>query len=315
MKDSESVTVRRPAGRRPQRRYNIQHLSDLSKHFPLSCKRAGAFRRSISTLLIFLLAPVLLQGALGDSPPGSRWLAMGGAGVASPHLREAWAQNPAALPLAPAWHAGSSAGRPFGVAELTSWQCGGGLTRRNWGLALAVSGQGCDLYRETTAAIALGRLFTPGAAFGIALRRAGIAIARYGSASALLCDLGGQTRISSGLRAGFFLRNVFAAAIGRCREELPLSLQSGFELLLSPSTSLCADLYIEKGLPLELRCGAEEQLGEHLALRAGFSSAGWRLAAGFALRFPNLSAEYGTMTHPRLGLSHQCSLVFFPRRP
>jgi len=313
MKDSESVTVRRPAGWRLQGCYNIQHLSDLSKHFPLFCIRAWAFCRSIPLVLLFLLAPAVV-GAIGEPPPGGRWLAMGGSGVASTALREAWAQNPAALPFAPAWHWSSSAGRPFGLAELTSWQCGGGLARKNRGLALAAGGQGIDLCRETTLALAVGRAFSNGAAFGIALRRVGIAIERYGSASTLLCDFGGQLRCSAELRIGFCLHNPFAAAIGRCREEIPPSLQSGIALQLSPSASLSTDLYFEKGLPLELRCGAEQLLGEVFALRAGFSSAGWRLAGGFALRFRRISVEYGMMTHSWLGLSHQCSLCFHPGR-
>ncbi len=264
-------------------------------------------------LLLLLLAPAAVR-AVGEPPPGGRWLAMAGAGVASPALREAWAQNPAALPFAPAWHWGSSAGRPFDLAELTSWQCGGGLARKEWGLALAACGQGIDLYREITVALAFGRAFSNGTAFGLTLRRLELAIARYGSASALLIDFGGQLRCSTGLRAGFCLHNPFAAAIGRCREEIPPSLQSGIALQLSPSSSLCTDLCFEKGLPLELRCGAELLFGELFALRAGFSSAGWRLAGGFALHFRRISVEYGTMTHPWLGLCHQCALSLHPGR-
>jgi hypothetical protein len=313
MRDSDFIPVDRPAQKPAETLYNIQHLSDLSKLFHLLDKRPNPLCRSLliglAGSIFFIAAPCT---AVDNSSPGARWQALAGAGVAAPGLSAAPFENPASLAEAPPWLMGSSAGRPFGLAELTAWQIGCSHSWRRSGLGLALQNFGYSLYRESSAALALAYGFPSGLNFGLTLRHTRIAIDRYGSAGAWLCDFGGQLRCSGRLRAGFFLRNLFAAALGRCREELPQSLQSGFAVTPSPATSLCIDLYMEKGLPLELRCGLEQVMGEWLALRAGFTSASQRLAAGFALRQKHLSIEYGAMTHPWLGLSHQFALLYRP---
>lgn len=233
---------------------------------------------------------------------------MGGAGVASVLLREAVWQNPAGLAGAPPWRLSSTLSRPFGLAELASGQLGASRSWRTAGLAAACCYYGCSACREITTACGLGHAFAPGLAFGLTLRHLRIAIERYGTASALLCDFGGQLRCSGRLCAGFCLRNLGNAVIGRCREELAQSLQSGFAYTASPSTSINADLVLEKGQTIALHCGAEYLLDERLALRAGFNSAGQRFAAGFALQLQALDIEYSVTTHPWLGLSHQCGL-------
>ena len=260
------------------------------------------------------IAPEMLYAAGDEIAPGCRWQAMAGAGVASCHLREALFQNPAGLVSAPQWQLGSTTSRPFSLAELAAGGIGCSHTWKRTAIGLALNYQGSHLYNETTLALAAAYGFTRELAFGLTLRRVAVAIERYGSAGALLCDFGGQLQCSRLLRAGFILRNLFTGEIGRCHEKLPHALQSGFEWSLSPATSLCIDLYKEQRFPLELRCGAEQRLGDVFTLRAGWTSASLRLAAGFALHLKGLSLEYSVMTHPWLGLSHQFALYYFVTR-
>lgn len=254
-----------------------------------------------------LLVPAVLT-AVEDPDPGCRWQAMGGAGVASARLQEALWQNPAGLAGAIAWRFGSTLSRPFGLSELAGGQFGVSLCRGPAGIAAACCTFGYSACREITTACALGYAFAPGLAFGVTLRHLHIAIERYGSAGALLCDLGGQLRCSARLRTGFCVRNLGNAVIGRCREPLPQSLQSGFAYAASRSALFNADLYLEKGQSLALRCGVDYLPASALMLRAGFNSAARRLAAGLALRRRTLTLEYSVTTHPWLGLSHQCGL-------
>ncbi len=300
--------------------YNIQHLSDLSKLFHLLHKRAAVSCRSIAralraassapAVLLLLLSPPALEAAFGDDPLGSRWHALAGAGVASPALHEPLFQNPAGLVSSLPWQWGITSSRPFGLEELAAWQTGWSRSWRRYGVGVALQRFGGSAYNETMAALGWASAITADVRLGLALRHAQIAIDRYGSAGAWLCDIGGQLRCSSRIRAGFVVRNALASRIGRCREPLPQALQSGFDLVLARATSLCIDLYQARRQTLELRCGIEHLLGERLVLRAGWTTASLRLSAGFALLLKSFSLEYGVMTHPWLGLSHQFGLRY-----
>jgi hypothetical protein len=311
MKDSDSSLVRVPAPcQAGGLGYNIQHLSDLSKHFHLFHIRARASCRSLA-LLIMLSSPAALRAAFDNDPLGSRWQAMAGAGVACSGMNEPLLQNPAGLIGTARWLAGTVCCQPFGLSELAAWQMVGNHSWKNSGIGVALQRFGGAAFNETMVALGFARAISQEFVLGLTLRHGQVAIQRYGSAGTLLCDIGGQLRCSKQFRAGFVVRNALAARIGRCNEPLPQVLQCGLNLNFSPAAALCVDLYKERLLPLELRCGAEQQLGERLTLRAGFTTASLRLAAGFALRLHSLSIEYGAMTHPWLGLSHQFALYYF----
>ena len=235
---------------------------------------------------------------------------MAGAGVADSLLPAPLFQNPSALCGVAFWHFNSAASRPFGLSELSSWQLS---LHRAWprlGAGAAAQRFGGDLYNETTLTLALAHRLSPDLALGAALRYGRVAIARYGAAGTALCDLGGQLRCSGSVRAGFMLRNLFAARLGQCRESLPQSLQSGLAIYPAPGTALTIDLYLERGRGTELRCGGERRMGQHLILRAGFTTAELCLAAGFAVIRGELQLDYGFLSHPWLGLTHQCSIRY-----
>ena len=248
------------------------------------------------------------RASFEDHAPAAHSLAMAGSGVASrdahPFL------NPASLVMPNSWQFITGYGRPFGLAELQQSDIVGVAVFDTWRAAAGALTFGYEAYRENTyvinVAIPLKDLIRAGAT----LRYADLAILRYGRAGALLIDFGMQAEISGAVAMGFCVKNAAGARIGRCREELPRSVQIGCAFQALRQVNLCMDLYKDIRFPLEWRSGGEWRPIALLALCCGIASSPVRLAAGFALHFHAFSFDYGMMTHEYLGLNHQFSVSF-----
>ncbi len=235
---------------------------------------------------------------------------MAGSGIADADPRSLFLHNPAFLTQQRGSQLSLSHMQLFSMRELPLYHLNFGHPWKTGGAGAALQRLGSELYSETCFAAAAAFRIDSVLDLGVTLRYAHLQIQRYGSAGSTMIDVGAVGRWSSRVHYGFAIKNITAATLGRCEEPLPQSLQCGISAQGPGTLRFCFDMYKEARAPFEFRHGVEYAAGKYLLLRAGFTTASLRLAAGFGVCCPLVTLDYAVMTHPCLGLTQQFSLHF-----
>ncbi len=261
-----------------------------------------------------VLALVLLPFAIASAQNngrGSKAIALGNAFVAIADNPWAVAYNPAGLgQLSSVSGAIFFVPRQFELAELKTTSIAAAVPLGLATLGLSVEQFGFELYKETNATIAAGRMLEWGLSAGIALNLHRISIERYGSTERLTVDLGLLSRVQDDLTFGFALKNATAATIGQTRERLPQTFLLGMRY--GPWRDFLVTLEAEKDnrYPFVLKAGVEQRFFEILALRIGVSDNPDKFSAGIGARYSIIEFAYAGYSHQQLGWTHQVEISF-----
>ena len=262
-----------------------------------------------SLVFVSWFCAVHLWAAVDDVVNGPRLYAMGGAGCALSGNPENLFYNPGALTPTRMWELNMYSARLYGQDALRCTSLYGALNIHS--VAMAAGGYmfGDELYRESLFCCAVNGAITEQVRLGACLRYADVAIKDYGSAGALLIDLGGIVTLLPQVHWGWAVRNANAAVLGQCREKLPQVLISGLCAQPADRCSLCLDVYKDTRFPVEYRAGVEFAPVPALDIRLGGSMEPDRFTAGFGLHVKNLALNYAYNTHSYLQPCHFITLV------
>jgi comEA protein len=241
---------------------------------------------------------------------GARPLAMGGAYIAL--ADNVWAAffNPAGLAQMN-WREFSVfySPQPFGVKELAQGSFAY-LEPTNIG-AIGLSGRvyGFELYREVGGAISYSNSYNGFVFYGATLRYTSIAIQNYGSTETIGIDVGVLAYLTNYLRWGFAATNVNAPTIGQAKERLPQTYSTGLSYNPAAELVLNFDVFKDVKYPIAIRFGAEYELLDMIALRAGIGNNPSTFSAGVGIRYSLFEFDYALSTHQDLGMTHQLSVA------
>ena len=269
-----------------------------------------------TSVLCFLLAiPILSVDAFEKNGRGARPLALANAFVAV--ADDPWVtwHNPAGLALLSAFKSSACfTPEPFGMKELRTISAALALPTPVANLGIVVDDCGSSLYRESTAAIGIGRSIVDGAALGITANIGVVSIERYGRASVITLDLGARLGLVENLSLGYAWKNIGRATVGSTLESLPQIQTLG--LCYTPHSLAQVTIDLEKDIrfPFLVRAGIEFCILEQLAFRFGCSNNPDTFAVGFGATMSGWECAYSLTTHPQLGMTHAIGISFeFPR--
>ena len=201
---------------------------------------------------------------------------------------------------------------PFGLSQLSSCGAIAAYPGDPVDFAVSATASGFSLYREVTASATVTRSFEGIFFTGISFNVDHLAIARYGSATALGIDLAATAQITDDIRWGFSLLNVNRPAIGGAAGEMPALYITGVTFRLLPTADISCSLFKDVSYPASLRTGVDFSPIDMLQLRIGISTEPSRYCAGLGVRISSASLDYSVVTHQELGLTHSLgvSLTF-----
>ena len=130
-----------------------------------------------------------------------------------------------------------------------------------------------------------------------------------GSAWSAGLGVGGLVSVRDRARVGVFSGNVNEPTIGVDNEPIARTVSAGIECAVLPRLDAALDLRGRGGQDLRVCGGLQITAVEALELRAGFETAPERFTAGFGVRLPVLSLDYGFSTGgDLLDVSHHVGL-------
>jgi hypothetical protein len=274
----------------------------------LSSKSAIQFLTGIVMLLVCI---VEVHAAFEQDLTGPRSLGMGGAGIAL--ISDGWGglRNPALI------HGiGSSAAtswsQQFGLPELNleCFSVSGSSKFANFGINGSTFGS--ELYRETSADIAMARALRPNLVAGVAFGVRSLSVRDYGNGSAPCVTVGLLAAPTDLVKIGVVWRNLNRAYIEGYQDRLPESLTLGASSEVGEYSRVVFDLVAEKHFPVESRFGIESRLMKNLELRIGGRAEPFRPSCGIGIGFNGMWFHYSGDLHSDLGASHSVGLEFHP---
>lgn len=258
---------------------------------------------------LFLVIEVAL-GAFERSAGGASVIGMGGVTVALPGNEWAALTNPAALQLIEHRLAALSyTPQQFGLPELVRASVSFVQPTEIGTVAVSAIRFGSTLYREVTLAASYAHTLADRFHAGVTLNYQSLSIQNYGSDAAIACDVGFVARIVDGIHWGFSALNVNAATIGREKERLPQTYQTGVSYQPAGDVTFTADIVKDIRFPAELHVGVGYDVLEFIQIRAGSATEPSSLHAGLGIRYSVVQLDYALASHQVLGLTHHLSLV------
>ncbi len=262
--------------------------------------------------MIFLLAGIFLPHFMAGQPhvSGTKATAMGNAFVA--YADDVWATNvnPAGLQQLSSFQASLYvAPAPFGLTELRTFACAAGLPLDHVALGIVIEQFGFDLYKETNLRLGLARNIDWGVSAGVTINIRRFDIARYGSSTIALIDVGLLAEAHPTLAFGFSMKNLNGARVGADAQRLPQAFFLGARYFPLESFTMAVELEKEARHQPMLKVGFEQKVFGLLSLRAGVTDDPNSISAGFGARTSLFEFGYAGSSHPELGWSHQLELV------
>jgi len=201
---------------------------------------------------------------------------------------------------------------PFALPQLSNYGLVAVYPGDPVNVALSATTIGFSLYREISAAATVGRSFEGVFSAGISVNVDHVAVARYGSATALGIDIAAAAQLSDGVRWGFSLLNVNRPRIVGAADQVPALYITGVTVRLMPTAEISFSLIKDIIYPASIRTGVDFCPIDILQLRVGISTEPSRYCAGFGVRVSSVSFDYAVITHQELGLTHSLgvSLTF-----
>jgi competence ComEA-like helix-hairpin-helix protein len=261
----------------------------------------------LTSLLIWSLT---CQAAFEESLFDARSLALGGAGVMLYDHVPAGLENPAAPCYAKNQNAASGGFLPFGMSELAVGGASLSYKKEKLGLGLSLSSMGSGLYRENTVRTSISFRPLTQTGFGLGFSGYNLNIERYGSANAVGLDLGLIGSPLENLTLAAMARNINRPKIGNTGQEAAQWLSFGVSYELMNKLICLVQLQDQKGFRTQLRFGQEYRYRNILALRAGFSQEPNSFSFGFGIFLKKCRVDYGTRTHPQLGMSQALTVSY-----
>jgi len=267
-------------------------------------------------ILIYVIFTIQLNfssqcfASFEDLGIGAQYQAMGGTSVAFANTADAAFRNCSGLAQTQGYAFSFYYSNLFGIKELNLGTFSGAIPT-NWGtLGLAAKTFGNKLYSENEYIFSYANKFFHSVYFGVSVRYMDLSISRYGSDATIGLDCGFIAPLSSKVNWGFWGHNLNRPHLGSKKEPLPQSFVTGIHLKPIEAFFANFEVYKDTQFPVELRCGIEYTLLNHLALRSGFSTEPSRFSAGFGVFISIVKVDYAFTTHNDLGATHHFSFSF-----
>jgi hypothetical protein len=135
----------------------------------------------------------------------------------------------------------------------------------------------------------------------------------YGSLGAFGIDVGISALVTEGLWIAAKATNINRPAYGHInniREDLPRNLSIGFSYLFSDRALFTTDVVKDVDFPLSYRAGIEVRIIEHLAARAGLTTAPQTFSGGFGYNTRRFGADVVVQKHSESALGYSPGVDF-----
>lgn len=198
---------------------------------------------------------------------------------------------------------------PFGLSELAVFGAGGSFTLAETRFTAAVSSYGYRLYRENTFLLSAGKEFY-GISGGLSVQAAHLKIEGYGSSLVPVFSVGLQYNILPSFSLGSSFINLTNASWSNTQDQIGQTALLGVRYQESNFIAVSFSLRNETGYKAEQLAGLELKPSEFLLLLAGMQFASRQYSAGVSFMYMGITADYATIIHPVLGLSHQFALGY-----
>lgn len=198
---------------------------------------------------------------------------------------------------------------PFGLSELAVFGAGGSFTVAETRLTAAVSSYGYKLYRENTFLLSAGREFY-GISAGFSLQAAHLKIEGYGSSLVPVFSTGFQYKILPSLSLGTSIINLTNASWSNTEDQIGQTSFLGLRYQEDDFIAVSFAFKNETGFKAEQLAGVEIRPSEYLMIMTGIQFASRQYSAGVSFMYMGITADYATIIHPVLGLSHQFALGY-----
>ena len=261
-----------------------------------------------------LICRNLLAG-FDDFPVGARSLAMGGTYVALANTADALFLNPGGLSQIIGTEVSLFYQKPFGLDDVNIGSASASFPLSRTRLNLGVLTLGNGLYQEQVFFLAYSKGHQGRIYYGASLKYQLVRINHYGSDGTLGLDIGLVVPINQQLSLGFVAKNINRPSVGKSREKLPQTFNTGLALYPHPRMILNLEIFKDVRFEQEIRFGIEFKAFDNLALRTGTANNPNRFSAGFGIHASRFTVDYAFFTHNDLGLTQQVSFsIHFGRK-
>lgn len=248
-----------------------------------------------------------LLAGFGDLPVGARPLAMGGTYVALANTPDALFVNPGGLSQIIGTEISLFYQKPFGLADVNIGSASVSFPFWTTRLNLGFFSLGNPFYEEQAFILAYSKSLQGRIYYGASLKYQSVKIHNYGAGGTIGLDIGLIVALNPQLSLGLAAKNINRPGVGKSKEKLPQTLNTGLTLNPHPYLILNLELFKDVRFPQEIRFGVEFKAFDNLALRTGTASNPSRFSAGFGLQVNRFTIDYAFFTHNDLGATHQMS--------
>ncbi len=259
-------------------------------------------------VLLVLILPS--EAVFGQFYSGVRQNAVSNAAVAARQDLFSVVQNPALFNAADEIEFSTFySPSPFGLSELAVFGAGSSFTLAETRFTAAVSSYGFQLYRENTFMLSAGKEFY-GISAGLSLQSAHLRIQGYGSSFVPVITAGFQYKILPSLYIGTSLVNLTNASWGNTEDQIGQTSFLGVRYQEDDFIAVSFAFKNETGYKAEQLASVELKPSEFLMIMTGMQFASRQYSAGVSFMYMGITADYATIIHPVLGLSHQFALGY-----
>jgi hypothetical protein len=199
---------------------------------------------------------------------------------------------------------------PFGLPQLSNGGLSAAIPLGPAVARVAFRSSGFALYREWTGTVTGGGMPMEGLLVGAAVNVNHLSIDRYGSATAIGCDLGFSITLAKGIHWGAAFLNANRPVLGAARDVLPQYYLTGLVYEAGDDAVLGCTLTKDSRYAASVRVGAEVKPLDFLSLRLAVATDPSRYCAGVEIHALSVHIMYAVATHSELGLEHSivCSI-------
>ncbi|MCK6612698.1 MAG: hypothetical protein L6Q47_00525 [Ignavibacteriaceae bacterium] len=198
---------------------------------------------------------------------------------------------------------------PFGLNELALLGAGASFSLRGTRVTTSIASYGYSLYRENTLMIsAAANMF--GFNAGLSLQAAHVNIKGYGTSLVPVFSAGIRYPLFPFLSVGSSFSNLANASWSNTNDQIGQTSLFGIRYEEEDFLALSFTLKNESGYKAEQLAGLEVKPSEYLLLMAGMQFTTRQYSAGISFIYMGIVADYSTVIHPILGLSHQFALGY-----
>lgn len=194
---------------------------------------------------------------------------------------------------------------PFGLKELSNGFMAFNLPLSFGNVGFGVMTYGFELYRENKFLFGYGNKFFDNFYQGIAIEIHSVSIKNYGSDISISLNAGGLIYLNEKIRWGFALVNLNRATFGKEKNQIPITMNTGFSYDLLKNVTMNLSLEKEINFTPSLQYGINYDIIKYISIRCGFSTSPQRFAAGIGINYLNFNFDYSLFNNQDLGLTHQ----------